>query len=233
MAHRPKKSLGQHFLRSASAINAIVASGKVSAADTVLEERFAEQIASGQLKLIQKDILEFNPALYSLMAGRYKLVANIPYYITGAIFEKFLGEKNPPSCMVVLIQKEVATRIVARDGKESILSISVKAFGTPRITAKVPASAFRPAPKVDSAVLCVENISSEKFSGKSTDYFFSVVKSGFAHKRKLLVRNLESVAHKDAIAKACAELGIGPKARAEDIAPELWFSLARVLYCVA
>jgi 16S rRNA (adenine1518-N6/adenine1519-N6)-dimethyltransferase len=161
MPHRAKKSLGQHFLRSASAIRAIVSAGEVTEKDTVLEigpgegvltlallntgakviavefdhslipilsERFSAEISSGQLTLIEKDILLFNPASCQLKASGYKLVANIPYYITGAIFEKFLTEKTPPSCLVVLIQKEVATRIVARDHKESILSVSVKAF---------------------------------------------------------------------------------------------------------
>jgi 16S rRNA A1518/A1519 N6-dimethyltransferase RsmA/KsgA/DIM1 with predicted DNA glycosylase/AP lyase activity len=176
MSHRAKKSLGQHFLRSMSAVRSIVEAGLVTPVDTVLEigpgegvlteallatgahivavekdrdlipiltERFAVELENGQLTLIEADILDFDPLAHKLEAGKYKLVANIPYYITGAIFEKFLSEKNSPITMVVLIQKEVATRIVARDNKESILSISVKAFGTPKLTAKVPASAFR------------------------------------------------------------------------------------------
>jgi len=268
MPHRPKKSLGQHFLRSKSALRAIVSSGSVSSEDTVLEigpgegvlteallatgahvvavefdhslipllaERFLSEIKSGQLKLIEGDILKFDPADHALKAGSYKLVANIPYYITGAIFEKFLTEKNAPSCMVVLIQKEVATRIVARDHKESILSISVKAFGTPRITQKVPASAFRPAPKVDSAVLLVENISQKRFQAFAGDmsavikHFFTIVRAGFAHKRKFLARNLEAVVEKSKIEKAFIELGIQASARAEDLPAELWFSIARSL----
>lgn len=268
MSHRAKKSLGQHFLRSKSAIRSIVAAGIVTAADTVLEigpgegvltsailetgarviavekdrdlipllsETFATELASGQLVLIEKDVLDFNPIEYELFAGKYKLIANIPYYITGAIFEKFLTEQNPPSCMVVLIQKEVATRIVARDKKESILSISVKAFGTPRITEKVPASAFRPAPKVDSAILAVSAISSEQFAGEGAartdaiDHFFRIVRAAFAHKRKLLIRNLEAVAEKPAIAKTLTELAIPEKARAEDLPVDTWFKIARLL----
>ncbi len=261
MTHRPKKSLGQHFLRSASAIKAMVSSGKVGADDTVLEigpgegvlthallstgakviavefdgalipllsERFSAEIASGALTLIEADILKWNPESAGLFSGAYKLVANIPYYITGAIFEKFLTEKNHPSCMVVLIQKEVATRIVARDNKESILSISVKAFGNPKITAKVPASAFRPAPKVDSAVLLVDTISQDQFNGGDTKHFFDIVHAGFAHKRKLAARNLETVANKEAITQAFETLGVSPKARAEDMPLSIWISLANV-----
>ncbi len=206
----------------------------------VLEERFADAIASGALSLVEADILDFDPAAYGLAAGQYKLVANIPYYITGAIFEKFLAERTPPSVAVMLIQKEVATRIVARDGKESILSISVKAFGTPRIAAKVSASAFRPAPKVDSAVIAVDGISSTRFQGwriggrsaakdAAAAHFFTIVRAGFAHKRKLLARNLEAAAGKEAIAAVLAEQGLPPNARAEDLSLDDWLALAKAL----
>jgi 16S rRNA (adenine1518-N6/adenine1519-N6)-dimethyltransferase len=263
MSHRAKKSLGQHFLRSMGAVRAIVAAGRVTAADIVLEigpgegvltaallatgahvvavekdrdlipileERFAAEIATKQFELIEADVLEFDPRTYGLRAGEYKLVANIPYYITGAIFEKFLTEKTPPSLMVVLIQKEVATRIVARDGKQSILSISVRAFGTPKITEKVPASAFRPAPKVDSAVLLVDGISNAHFKDDvAITHFFTIVRAAFAHKRKLLARNLEDVAEKEAIQAMCTKLSLPDKARAEDLVPEAWFSIAGIL----
>jgi len=265
MTHRPKKSLGQHFLRSAQALRDIVAAGELAASDTVLEigpgegvlteklletgahvvaiekdrdliplleARFEDAIRQKQLVLREGDVLAFDPRRSGLSAGNYKLVANIPYYITGAIFEKFLTEKNPPSRMVVLIQKEVATRIVARDHKESILSISVKAFGTPRIAAKVPASAFRPAPKVDSAVLVVSGISHKGFSGEgpaAMEHFFTVVRAAFAHKRKLLIRNLESVADKEKIADVFKKLDLPLQSRAEDLPPEIWFAVARAL----
>jgi 16S rRNA (adenine1518-N6/adenine1519-N6)-dimethyltransferase len=266
MSHRAKKSLGQHFLRSMSAVRSIVEAGLVTPVDSVLDsgpgegvlteallatgahivavekdrdlipiltERFAVELENGQLTLIEADILDFDPLAHKLEAGKYKLVANIPYYITGAIFEKFLSEKNSPITMVVLIQKEVATRIVARDNKESILSISVKAFGTPKLTAKVPASAFRPAPKVDSAVLAVYNISQDHFRGwdisetEATLRFFRVVRAGFAHKRKLLARNLELVAKKEAIVHSFEVLALSPKARAEDLKLSDWIALAK------
>jgi 16S rRNA (adenine1518-N6/adenine1519-N6)-dimethyltransferase len=268
MAHRAKKSLGQHFLRSTTALKAMVSSGTVSANDTVLEigpgegvltrallatgakviavefdnalipllqETFSSEIASGQLRLIEADILKWNPSDHGLSAETYKLVANIPYYITGAIFEKFLTEKNYPSCMVVLIQKEVATRIVARDNKESILSLSVKAFGIPKITMKVPASAFRPAPKVDSAVLAITAISRDNFTSPAGEeatqhnmkYFFDIIHAAFAHKRKLVARNLESVVNKELITTTFANLGISAKARAEDISLPIWITLAK------
>ena len=263
MPHRAKKSLGQHFLRSKSAIRSIVSAGRVKEGDTVLEigpgegvlteallstganvvavefdsalipilqERFSEAIKNKKLTLIEKDVLKFDPESYNLNAGSYKLVANIPYYITGAIFEKFLTEKNPPSLLVVLIQKEVATRIVARDKKESILSISVKAFGAPKIIEKVPASAFRPAPKVDSAILLVDSVSQKNFSdGVSTRHFFDIVRAGFAHKRKFLARNLETVSTPNKIKEVFAETGLSEKTRAETVTLENWIRLAKKL----
>lgn len=263
MSHRAKKSLGQNFLRSKSALFSIVSAGELSVLDTVLEigpgtgvltegllatgarviaiekdrdlipllsEKFASHITAGKLVLIEGDALLFDPADYKLKAGQYKLIANIPYYITGALFEKFLTGKNHPSRMVVLIQKEVATRIVARDNKESILSLSVKVFGTPKIVAKVPRTAFSPAPNVDSAVLSVSNISQKNFTKEATmKKFFTIVKAGFAHKRKLLSRNLETVAEKTAITKAFTELALSEKTRAEDLPMQTWLALSRSL----
>ncbi len=264
MTHRAKKSLGQHFLRSASAVREIVEAGKLQPEEQVLEigpgegvltrallatgakvtavekdsdlipllsETFKEELASGRLTLIEGDVLAFDPAQHGLKGGGYKLIANIPYYITGAIMEQFLESPDHPSCIVFLIQKEVAVRAVARDKKESILSVAVKAFGTPRIAAKVPASAFRPAPKVDSAILVIENIRHDGFSKESVSIrrFFDVVHSGFAHKRKLMARNLETVSTPEKIRSAFAELGLSEKSRAEDVEPDVWFALARML----
>ena len=112
----------------------------------------------------------------------FALVANIPYYITGAILQKFLEESPRPNRMVLLVQKEVADRIVAIDGKESILSISVKAFGIPKIVARVPRGAFTPPPTVDSAILSITSISDDHFTKREVDVkkFFELVRAGFA-----------------------------------------------------
>jgi 16S rRNA (adenine1518-N6/adenine1519-N6)-dimethyltransferase len=155
------------------------------------------------------------------------LVANIPYYITGAILEKFLEHGPRPTRMVLLVQKEVAERICARDGKESILSISVKAFGTPHIIAKVPPGAFTPPPTVDSAILSIEHISNIAFTSKNLDVkrFFSIVKAGFAHKRKLLARNLEDVLSKEEIGAIWEKAGFDKNVRAEDLKVEEWLKI--------
>ena len=131
---------------------------------------FTNEISNGQLELIHGDIRTFD--ITSLPRG-YELVANIPYYLTGEIFRMFLENPNQPSAMTLLVQKEVAERIArskkpysakATKGKESILSLSVKVFGTPKYEFTIPRGAFRPAPKVDSAVLTVRDISRKNFS---------------------------------------------------------------------
>lgn len=180
----------------------------------ILQQRFSDEIASGKLSLIHADILDFSD--YSLLTTNYKLIANIPYYITGVLLKKFLQSENQPASMTLLLQKEVAQRIVAADGKESILSISVKCYGTPHIVGLVKAGAFSPPPKVDSAILTIENISKDFFVDFSEKRFFALLKKGFAHPRKLLASNLgvqkETLMH----------CGVAENARAENVTREQW-----------
>ncbi len=192
-----------------------------------LKEKFKIEIENGKLKLIHGDILEFD--LSKLEANNYKLVANIPYNITGAIFRKFLSAEHQPSRMVLLVQKEVAERIVAKDKKESILSISVKVYGNPKYIEKVLAGSFTPAPTVDSAILLVENISKSFFEKFSEDDFFSLLKAGFASKRKKLSSNLSLLFPKEKVQETFAQLSIDPNTRAEDIELQTWKDLASKL----
>lgn len=193
----------------------------------ILTEKFKEELENGQLELLHGDALEIPFDKIGLKTGEFKIVANIPYYITGLLLPIILGGKIQPSLAVILVQKEVAVRILARDSKESILSMSVKVYGKPRIVDTVPAGAFVPAPNVDSAILCVEEISKNFFTKApqvSENNFFETVKAGFAHKRKLLRANLEL--SDEIMAKA----GLSPMARAEDITLEDWkrLTLARM-----
>lgn len=186
-----------------------------------LKEKFADEIKDGKFELIQGDCLEWSPS--ELKSKNYKLIANIPYNITGAILKKFLSEKNQPERMVLLVQKEVAERIVARDGKESILSISVKAYGTPKYMMKVEKRFFSPAPKVDSAIIAITSISKNNFKNKDCEEkFFSILKSGFAHKRKVLKKNLEETLSKTEIVELFKRNNIDEKVRAEDIKLQNW-----------
>lgn len=187
-----------------------------------LQEKFAEEMTKGVFTLIHDDVTNFDPHAYGLTNGTYKLIANIPYYLTGYIIRTFLETPNKPERMIVMVQKEVADRIVARDHKESILSIAVKAYGTPRIVKRVPARYFTPAPNVDSAVLAIENISNTHFKDKELEkLFFDIVKTGFAHKRKQLAGNLKEM-FDDKTATLLEQAEIEPLARAEGIPLEKW-----------
>lgn len=252
---KAKKSLGQNWLKSESAIKEIVKTAELQADDLVLEigpgrgaltralletgatvlavekddnlidllkEKFAEEIKNKKLILVHDDILEldFSKELKKQKFNNYKLVANIPYYITGQIIKKFLSEeKIQPSSMVLMLQKEVAKRIVASDKKESILSMSVKFYGEPKYIKTVPAGAFEPKPNVDSAILLIKNISRNKIVKEAK--FFEILKQGFAQKRKLLKGNL---AISTEILTTC---NLPEKARAEDLNLDNWLCLTQ------
>jgi len=253
-----KKGLGQHFLMHRQTSERIVAAAGVSAADTVLEigpgtgiltrellnkggkvyavetdgelipqleETFAAEIAAGRLILIHTDVREFDPKEIS---GPYLLVANIPYYITGEIVRQFLSAAHKPASMTLLVQKEVAER-VARSQKESLLSLSVKAYGTPKYEFTVPKGAFVPAPKVDSAVLSVRNIQTPFRNEAAEARFFEILRAGFAHKRKRLMKNLETVAGKEEVRGAFAAAGLHEDVRPEDVPLGSWEALAAAL----
>ncbi|HUQ30123.1 MAG TPA: 16S rRNA (adenine(1518)-N(6)/adenine(1519)-N(6))-dimethyltransferase RsmA [Candidatus Paceibacterota bacterium] len=257
---RAKKSLGQNFLmhaRTAERIadvahlspdsvvleigpgtgqltRALLArAGKVIAVEAdvslveELQQMFAAEITEGTLHLTHADIRTFDP---NTLPRGYVLVANIPYYITGELMRTFLSAENQPVSITFLVQKEVAERI-ARSKKESLLSLSVKAYGTPRYEFTVPRGAFVPAPNVDSAALSIVGISRDAFSTKSEETnFFKLIRAGFAHKRKQLLGNLKEIAPESAVVAALTSARISEKARAEDLALSDWLSLARTLH---
>lgn len=192
----------------------------------ILKETFAADIATGKLELVHADIRTFDPAQ---IGAAYILVANIPYYITGEIIRTFLTATHKPTSMTLLVQKEVAERI-ARTKKESILSIAVKAFGTPIYRFSVPRGNFQPKPNVDSAVLSIINIKPDAFGPREEEQFFAVVRAGFAHKRKLVVKNLEAITDRDTAAEALAAAHIPEKARAEDIPLTGWRQLTTAVF---
>ncbi len=203
----------------------------------ILSEKFSAYIASGKLKLIEADILDFDPSAYSLAPNAYKLIGNIPYYITGAIIRKFLETDFQPQTMVLLVQKEVAERIAGGPErsrgirKESILSISVKAYGTPKYIGKVSARYFSPEPKVDSGIILIDSISKKNFKSISEKDFFVVVKAAFGQKRKTLLKNLAGVfKNKAKLEEIFIKLGLSPKVRAEDLDFETFFTLAKTLF---
>lgn len=194
----------------------------------LLQATFAKEIQSKKLSLLTGDVRDILQDSIP-MAEKYKVVANIPYYITGELIRTFLEAKIQPQAITFLIQKEVAQRIVARDKKESILSLSVKVYGTPKIIMNVSAKEFTPPPKVDSAVLHIDGISRQNFSDIEEAAFFEVLKAGFAHKRKQLAGNLADVYTKDSIADALNQLKLPSTARAEDLLLQHWLLLTKLL----
>ncbi|MFA5652002.1 MAG: 16S rRNA (adenine(1518)-N(6)/adenine(1519)-N(6))-dimethyltransferase RsmA [Candidatus Paceibacterota bacterium] len=192
-----------------------------------LNEKFANEKKKGQFKLIHDDILELDLDTIGLKNGNFKLIANIPYYITGLIFRKFLEGNIQPSKLVIMVQKEIADRIIARDEKESLLSLSVKAYGMAKKIMKVEKENFSPAPKVDSAILLVDNISKVFFEEIDEKSFFEVIKTGFAHKRKMLIANLKEKFGKNDLQKIFQDLKISEKTRSEDLKLENWKELIK------
>lgn len=191
-----------------------------------LEEMFAEAIAAGTLRLVEDDVR--NISAESLGLESYIVAANIPYYITGEIIRQFLAAKSQPRALALLVQKEVAQRVISK--KESILSLSVKCYGIPHIAEKVSRKHFSPPPRVDSAILVVENVSKIFFSDVTEIDFFEVVHAGFSSKRKFVSNNLGVRYGKDKAIAALASAGVPEKARAENIPLEQWKMLTKALH---
>ncbi len=215
--------LTRELLKLALRVVAVEADGELF---EKLQSDFAKEIADARLELIHSDIRTFT---ISKLPKGYALVANIPYYLTGEVFRMFLEAEHQPSSMTLLVQKEVADRIIARDGKESILSLSVKAYGTPKREFSVPRGAFRPAPNVDSAVLTIRDISRNNFKTRAEEeLFFKLIHAGFAHKRKYVRKNLAEAGLLAGGASSYPKgYNISEKARAEDLSLEEWLVLSR------
>lgn len=192
-----------------------------------LHKTFSREISLKQLELVHADVLDVN--ITNLIKDKYKLVANIPYYITGQIIRIFLENNKQPESMTLLVQKEVAERIVARDNKESLLSLSVKIFGDPKLVRVVGRGAFSPQPNVDSAVIIIENISKNKLGQINENLFFKTIRAGFAHKRKQLLPNLSEIYSKTDLIVIFEKLNLDSKVRAEDLTLEKWINICEGL----
>ncbi|GCE04994.1 16S rRNA (adenine(1518)-N(6)/adenine(1519)-N(6))-dimethyltransferase RsmA [Dictyobacter aurantiacus] len=257
---RPNKSFGQNFLIDRNILKKIVQAAEIMPEDEVLEVGAGTGVLTRELaqrarrvvaveierdmltllaqttrrhpnvELIARNLLFLNP---SEVFGQtpYKLVANLPYYITAPTFRHFLENPNPPRTLVVMVQWEVAQRIIAEPGDLSLLAISVQFYGRPHIIARVPAQSFYPAPKVDSAILRIDVHEQAPLSHEERDRFFKVVQAGFSEKRKQLHNSLTHGLHykNELIRNWMSEASIDSSRRAETLSIEEWIRLWRTI----
>ncbi len=194
----------------------------------ILNEEFKKEIKNKKLILIEGDILDLDLGKIKIGKKKYKLIANIPYYITGAIIRKFLEDTLKPELIVLLVQKEVAERIVARDKKESILSMSIKAYGNPIYIEKVPKRYFTPVPRVDSAIILIKDINTAKLEKIGSESFFKLIHAGFGHKRKVVFSNLKKAVKEDVLREFWEKNNLSMTARAENLLIEHWIELTKL-----
>lgn len=200
----------------------------------VLRTLFAER---KNVTVVHGDILAQAPGALFAAAGcrppaqGYKVVANLPYYITSPVLRHLLEAAPPPRLAVVMVQREVAERICAQPGEMSVLAVSVQFYAVPAIVQRVPAGAFYPRPSVESAVLRLDVRPAPAVSDVAPERFFRVVRAGFAQKRKQLLNSLSAGLGrpKDEIAAALAAAQIDPRRRAETLALAEWGALCRAL----
>jgi 16S rRNA (adenine1518-N6/adenine1519-N6)-dimethyltransferase len=218
-------ALTRELLARAQKVIAIEADAR---AITILNETFAKEVEEGKLVLVAGDARVLDLAALGLRPRAYKVVANIPYYLSGFLFRSFLEHEVQPSTLVFLVQKEVAERI-ARDEKESLLSLSVKVYGEPRYIETVKKGNFTPQPKVDSAIIAITDISKKRLNGVPESAFFELLHTGFKSRRKQLLGNLTDPYPRDTLVHLFSTLGLPPTVRAEDISFEIWVKLATAL----
>ncbi|HEY32733.1 MAG TPA: ribosomal RNA small subunit methyltransferase A [Dehalococcoidia bacterium] len=180
--------------------------------------------------VVNEDILKLDPAVLlkeSGSQGKYKVVANLPYYITSPVMRHFLEASVRPQTMVVMVQREVAEAIAAQPGRMSLLSVSVQFYGQPTIVGHVPAESFYPVPEVDSAVLKIDIYPEPKVMIGDVDDFFGVVRAGFSAARKQLLNSLAQGLglSRDEVLPLLAKAGIESRRRAETLSLEEWAGL--------
>lgn len=249
----PKKSLGQHWLRDRDILVSIADEADITEEDTVLEigpglgtltsellrragrvvavefdpdlaRKLPGQFPGTSLEVVNQDILSFD---FGTLPKDYKVIANVPYYITSKIVQALMTADNRPSIAVLLVQKEVAERIAAEPGDMSILAISAQVYAEASLGVEVPREFFTPPPKVDSQVIILKTRPEPLVMPADEKAFFRIVKAGFSAKRKKLRSSLAGGLHveKTAVESLLAAKGISPDSRAEDLSIEQWKSL--------
>jgi len=213
------------------------------------DERLADSLAGAlaheqirNVRIIKGDFLQLTQTKFGSVRAPYKVVANIPYYLTGRLIRLLLGSPVKPSVIALTVQKEVAERMIAKPPRMNLLALAVQAYGTPKIIKIVPASCFSPKPKIDSAIIIISDISDDFFTKNAIgqNAFFALARAAFGHKRKILVNTLPiGGSHTDPnlvwvsgnkikIAKKLAVLGISPRARPEELSLHNWAAVVKL-----
>jgi 16S rRNA (adenine1518-N6/adenine1519-N6)-dimethyltransferase len=249
----PKKSLGQHWLKDEATLEAICEAADLGSGDTVLEvgpglgdltrqllkragkvvtveidkelaANLRAKIGGSKIQVITGDILKFD--LGQLPLG-YKVVANIPYYLTSNLIRLLSEAVNPPETVVLLIQKEVAGRIAASSGEMSLLSVSAQLYFSPKLGPIVSAELFEPPPKVDSQVIILKRRAKPLFEDLDTKAYFRIVKAGFSGRRKKLRGSLSAGLgiSKDQADQLLKKAGISGDLRAQNLDLKDWHKL--------
>lgn len=248
-----KKSLGQHWLTDQFALAAMCDAARVTSDDTVLEigpglgtltellvqrakhvvaVEFDEQLASGladrvpadNLTVTQQDILKFD---LTSLPHDYKVVANIPYYLTSKLLRVLSESTNPPAVVALLVQKEVAERVAAEPGNMSLLSVSVQWYFETELKQVVPARLFTPPPKVDSQIIRLKRREQPLFTGVDTKLFFQIVKAGYSARRKTILNSLSGGLRlpKDRVGELLEQASLSPTARPQALSMVEWHAL--------
>jgi 16S rRNA (adenine1518-N6/adenine1519-N6)-dimethyltransferase len=253
---RPNKAFGQNFIVDHSILLRIVEAAEIHVDDQVLElgagtgvltrelAKHAGRVVAVELEremlsllvkttrnytnveLLERNLLYVDPTEV-FGSEPYKLVANLPYYITAPTFRHFLESANSPRLFVVMVQYEVAQRIVAGPGDMSLLGVSIQFYGKPSIIEHVPARAFYPAPKVDSAILRIDLKDEVPLTPGQRDSFFRLVQAGFSQRRKQVHNSLTHGLHRKNVEVQAGLLAanIDPSRRAETLSIEDWLRL--------
>jgi 16S rRNA (adenine1518-N6/adenine1519-N6)-dimethyltransferase len=251
----PKKSLGQNFLYDDGLLEKMVQTADLTRTDDVLEVgpglgALTRQLAIrggrvvaveldqrllpvledeladfSNVELVHGDVLALDPADW--FDGPYIVVANVPYYITGAILRRLLGEQPRPRRLVMTVQKEVAERVAAQPPNMSLLAVSVQYYGRVSRAGTVKAGAFWPRPEVDSAIIRIDV--DDATGDQDEAAFFRVVRAGFSEKRKQLKNNLKQLGDEATVSAALAAAGIDGRRRAETLSVPEWRALVQAL----
>ncbi len=257
----PKKSLGQHWLNDPASLQAMVTAADVQVGDVVLEVgpgqgsltqvlldagakvvavelddhlartlpgKFIGQFASQRIELHHQSILDFD---LTNLPTSYKLVANIPYYLTGKLLRQISESANPPVAAAILVQKEVAQRVCASPGQMSILAVTAQYYWQTSLGSVVPANLFEPPPKVDSQILILTRRSKPLFDDVDAKAYFRLVKAGFSNKRKTLTNSLAGGLgiSKTEVERELTTANLNPTVRAQQLSLDDWHTLLQAI----